>query len=302
MKRKILISLLFAALLIAALCLVPVFGDVGNNGFGFDDWGGDDDWGGSGGGSVEDVIWLFALFSDHPVLAIIIIAVVIIAVSVWKKKNGAGRSGGTAAGGERIQKSSVSTAPVNVMPEADVIAAVQAIDPAFSSEEFKTYAQDAYIKVQEAWEAKNFELVRSFETDALFSLHRKQMQEYKDQGRTNHLDAQCIHEITLAAFNTDEKTEVLTVKLCASFLDFVTDDATGKVVGGSKDVRVRRTYRIDFMRTKGVKTNTDKHMTTTECPSCGAPVNVSATGICEYCKNVIVNGQYGWVMNRYSPW
>lgn len=297
MKRKILLFIL-SACLIAAIFAVPAFGDVGNNEFGFDDWGGGDDWDGDGG-SLVDIAWLIAIFSDNPILAVIVVAVLVAVVIIGKRKN---HAGGTRPGGERVQVSSVSTAPVNVMPEASVVTAVQAVDPAFSSEEFKTYAQDAYIKVQEAWEAKNFELVRSFETDALFSLHRKQMQEYKDNNRTNHLDAQCIHEITLAAFNVDEKNEVLTVKLCASFLDFVTDDATGKVISGSNVTRVRRTYRIDFMRTKGVKTSSDRHMTTTECPSCGAPVNVSATGICEYCKNVIVNGQYGWVMNRYSPW
>ncbi|MBO4217812.1 MAG: Tim44 domain-containing protein [Clostridia bacterium] len=295
MKRKILL-LLLAAAVVASLLLIPAFGDVGNNDFGFDDAG--DDWGGDGGGSLVDIAWMIALFSDHPVIAIIAVVVIVVLVLVGKKKNGSG----VPAGGERVQRSTVSTAPANVRPEAEVVAAVQAVDPAFSSEEFKTYAQDAYIKVQEAWEAKNFELVRSFETDALFSLHRKQMQEYRDQNKTNHLDAQCIHEITLAAFSVDDKNEVLTVRLCASYLDYVTDDSTGRVIGGSRDVRVRRTYRIDFMRTKGVKTDSAKHMTTAECPSCGAPVNVSATGICEYCKNVIVNGQYGWVMNRYSPW
>jgi len=294
MKKRLILTAI-AAIIVASLCVLPIFGDVGNNDYGFGDY--DDDYGGGGSGSLVDIAWLIAMFSDNPVLAIIIVAVIAVIFVIGKKKGGAhGR------GGERVQRSITSTAPAVVMPEESVISAVRAVDPAFSAEEFKTYAQDAYIKVQEAWEAKNFELVRSFESDALFSLHRKQMQEFKDQNKTNHLDAQCIHEVTLAAFSTDDKTEVLTVRLCASFLDYVTDDATGKVISGSRDVRVRRTYRIDFMRTKGVKTNSDKKMTTTECPSCGAPVNVSATGICEYCKNVIVNGQYGWVMNRYSPW
>ncbi|MBO4217377.1 MAG: hypothetical protein J5940_05500, partial [Clostridia bacterium] len=103
MKRKILLFIL-SACLIAAIFAVPAFGDVGNNEFGFDDWGGGDDWDGDGG-SLVDIAWLIAIFSDNPILAVIVVAVLVAVVIIGKRKN---HAGGTRPGGERVQVSSVS--------------------------------------------------------------------------------------------------------------------------------------------------------------------------------------------------
>lgn len=78
---------------------------------------------------------------------------------------------------------------------------------------------------------------------------------------------------------TDGQREILVVRLNATLLDYVTDDQTGALLEGSKTERRNRTYRLEFIRTAGVLTDTSVDLTSHECPCCGAPVEVNATDI-----------------------
>lgn len=189
-----------------------------------------------------------------------------------------------------------------VCNESQAIAKVQEIDPNFSSEKFKSYASEVWITLQEAWEAKDWKGVRPFESNELFNTHNRQIQEYINGFKTDHMDMQNIREVTIAQFKEDGENEVLIVKLYASLLNYVTDDNTGKIIEGSKSDYVHRNYYLEFTRTKGVKTETGKDLMTTNCPNCGAPTNVTSSGECEYCHSVITNGNYGWVLNKYAAW
>ena len=36
------------------------------------------------------------------------------------------------------------------------------------------------------------------------------------------------------------------------------------------------------------------------CPNCGAPLEISSSGVCEYCGSVVTTGQYSWVLTDFS--
>lgn len=290
MKKSFYIVL--AVLVFSAVFSVGVSADVGNI-FDGDDNGGGIDWGGDGDSiDLGSLFFLGYFLFDHPVLLLIAVVVIVI-VAARRKKHGPFHSGPVPG----------SQAAQPVMSEAAVIEAVTAADPDFSAEQFKAYAADVFLRVQEAWEKRDWRVVRPFESDKLFNIHERQLQEYIDAKKTNHLDGQNIKEVALAFFKTDGGNEVLTVRLYASLFDYTTDDATGKLLSGSKTERQNRMYRLAFIRSVGVKTQKGAGgFTSGECPSCGAPIEVTQTGICEYCRNVITNGQYGWVLNEYAKW
>ena len=144
--------------------------------------------------------------------------------------------------------------------------------------------------------------MRPFESNALFNVHNRQLEEYIEQRKTNHLDMQNVRSITIADFRVDGAHEVLSVKLEASLLDYVTDDETGKVLEGSKTKHQHRFYYLEFIRSAGVKTASDHELNITNCPNCGAPTQVTSSGECEYCHSVITNGDFGWVLNKYMAW
>ena len=38
-------------------------------------------------------------------------------------------------------------------------------------------------------------------------------------------------------------------------------------------------------------------MSTTNCPNCGAPTQITSAGQCEYCGSVITTGEHDWVLS-----
>ncbi len=186
--------------------------------------------------------------------------------------------------------------------EPQAIQDVKAVDPDFSADAFKSYASEVFITLQEAWEAKNWKAVRPLESNTLFNTHNRQIQEYIDLKKTDRMNMQNIREVSIAQFKEDGNQEVLVVKLYASLLNYVTDDVSGKIIEGSDKEYVHRTYCLEFIRSKGVKTEVGKQLNVTNCPNCGAPTSITSSGECEYCHSVITNGNYGWVLNNYSAW
>ncbi|MFV0504618.1 MAG: TIM44-like domain-containing protein [Lachnospirales bacterium] len=181
------------------------------------------------------------------------------------------------------------------------IVKIRSDDPNFSKNEFISYVNDVYIRVQEAWEEKKWESIRPFESNELFNTHNKQLQEYIINKTVLHLDKQEILETQIARFERDGNYEFITVKLTATLLAYLTDE-NGKVLEGSPKNRVYREYELKFKRSKGVKTSSQRGTNTTNCPNCGAPSQVTSSGKCEYCNSVITTGDYSWVLDKFGQW
>jgi len=299
---RILFRALAAAVLLAALLalvLLPASADVGNIdwdiGGGFDDFGGgyDFDYGGSnyifvGDGSPGGV----------SVGTVVLVVVIVLVVSYVKSKN---KTGSSPARPQQTVRQSAAN-PITEAEEQAVIAQIRAADPAFAAEPFKAYAGDVILRVQEAWESRDWDVIRPVVSDRLFALHRRQLEEYIAQKKTNHIDNQYIERVTLAAFRTDGANEVLTVRVDMSLCDYTTDDTTGEILSGVKTMKLARAYRLEFIRTAGRKTEVGGGTKAHTCPSCGAPLDLNAAGRCAYCDCVVTSGEYGWVLGAYNKW
>lgn len=288
MKYKKRLFLVVCLLVLPILFVSTIHGDVGNSfsgGSGGGGYGGSS-WGGSGGyGS-------FIFLGGSSPLGIIITFAIIAFFMYMKYKNN----------DVNVQRTPYSANTNQVVDEAAAIEKIKAVDPDFSADKFKTFAGEVYITLQEAWEAKDWKGVRPFESNALFNTHNRQIQEYIDMNKTDHMNMQNIREVTIADYKEDGNQEVIVVKLYASLLNYVTDDNTGKIIEGSDSNYVHRHYRLEFIRSKGVKTVVDKDRSVSNCPNCGAPTTLTSSGECEYCHSVITNGNYGWVLNKYAAW
>lgn len=269
--------------------LSPVLADVGNS-FSGGSGGSGGSFGGGGYGGSGFGLGGFALFGGGPSIIIFIgLAFVFMAIASANKNKG--------NNGMPVQPRSA-----RVCNEPQAVQSIQSLDPNFSADAFKSYASEVFITLQEAWEAKSWKTVRPLESNTLFNIHNRQIQEYIDRNKTDHMNMQNIREVTIAQFREDGNQEVLVVRLYASLLNYVSDDVSGKIIEGSDTEYVHRTYCLEFIRSKGVKTDATKQLNVTNCPNCGAPTSITSSGECEYCHSIITNGNYGWVLNNYSAW
>lgn len=303
-KNNKLIIVLFAITFITVVFLsidIAFAADVGNSfsgggGSSHSSYGGSSSYSGSSGGGAG-LFFLVWMILDLPFpLNIMVIALICFGGVSGTRKIKSGRN--TNYGVETNYSQDTRYEENN---ENFVVQTIRRNDEDFSKNEFNVFVRDVYIKVQEAWEAKDWSGIRPFESEELFSLHSKQLQEYIDNGTTPHLDKQEILETKIADFEIDGKYEYLTVKLVATLLAYLTDK-NGNVLNGSPKNRVYREYKLVFKRVHGVKTKSDEKTNTTNCPNCGAPNKIASSGVCEFCNSLITTGDYGWVLNEYGQW
>ena len=294
MKKTVLKTLRqYLPLLLLVLSLLActfAFGDVGNQNrysSGGDSGGGDGDLG-------VLIGYLIGLFIEDPVMGLIVLGILVIFILIRRRK-----AKKQASNPSYINKSiEQQVANDNTFDNSVMVAAqIQAIDPAFSSDKFIGFAREVFMKIQEAWTAKDWKPIRPFESETLFNTHKQQLDEYIRLGKTNVVEKIGIKHCSLHSFQQDGDKEVLVVWLNAVMRDYVIDDATKKVLESDPNRDWYMRYEMVFNRKAGLKTDPGKKGNSiTNCPNCGAPTEVTSSGQCAYCGSVITNGEHDWVL------
>jgi predicted lipid-binding transport protein (Tim44 family) len=178
------------------------------------------------------------------------------------------------------------------------VAAIQAKDPRFDRDVFTTQVQRVFFLVESAWVDRNPDMSRQVMSDGLWQQHRFQIESYRSANKRNVLDGLSCESIGLIAVHTDENYDTITARILAQSSDYDVDDR-GKVVRGSKDVH---SWSEDwtFQRAAGARTPEAGGTMADHCPNCGAPLELDFTGVCKYCKALVSNGTYDWVLARIA--
>lgn len=293
-KRKLYI-LLAAVFLTVGLLTVPALADAGNfSGHssygGGSGYSGGSSFGGSsyGGGGV-------VFFgggdgsSDGGGAAAIIVAVVIILIIA------------------RVVRQSQLNASMSVggyapEPEGGLepISSLKETDPNFSEQAFREKVSNLYVQMQDAWQKKDFEPMRPYMTDALYTQFDRQLDELRESGQTNYVDRIAVLSVVFSGWRTDESNDTIVALVNTRIVDYTLDDKTGKLVAGSKTMEKFMTYEWTLIRSKGTKTAAlgDVHETDAKrCPSCGAPLDVNQSARCPYCGSVVTARDFDWVIS-----
>lgn len=220
-------------------------------------------------------------------LGVIIFIIIVAAIIYYSKKNeGKGPS------------SSIPQTHFNTGNSGLIEQQVKAVDPLFNKEEFMSWARTLFIKLQEAWSARDWETIRTFESVELFEQHKKQLQGYIDNHQINKMERIAVLSVELAQFTQSGDKDMLTCILRSRMNDYIVDDRDGKLLMGDKTKNIYGTYKLVFVRKSGVKTKAGTaEINKTNCPNCGAPTAITSSGKCEYCGSVITTGEHDWVLN-----
>lgn len=175
---------------------------------------------------------------------------------------------------------------------------IRLIDPYFSEDAFLGFTREVFIKIQQAWTNRDWSVIRPFESNELFAQHQAQLQEYINNNKINVIEKISINHVRLRDFKQDGDKEVIVVELHAVMRDYVIDANSKQVLESNPNKDWNMRYLMTFNRKTGVKTvvGTNKKATT-NCPNCGAPTQITSSGMCEYCGSVITTGEYDWVLS-----
>lgn len=266
-------------------------------------WDSGSSYSGDSGGSLFDVFDLVGVFLfSGPSGIIIIIAILVIVVIAKRGRRGFRRNynGEVYYGRTRRNESNDLQAMHKLdVRQLQIENKVQEGDPDFNKEEFIAWSKNLFIKLQQAWTARDWETIRTFETPTLFEQHKNQLQGYINNNQINVMDRICVNYAHLYDYRQEGDKETLTVRLNSRMTDYIIDASTKEVLKGDKDKELVNTYLLVFIRKKGVKTKAGTtEINTTNCPNCGAPTQITSAGRCEYCGSVITTGEYNWVLSN----
>lgn len=291
--KVVCILLIVSVVMVMMISLSPtVLADVGNNNR-YDTSNSSSD-GSSDSGLVNLLIYfLFELFGPIPG---IIVLIVIIIVFLRLKKTGKLKQ--IQSNLSNVQNSVSSSFQTGVDNTETVSSQVRTIDPNFSSDAFLGWAREVFLKIQQAWTDRDWKVIRPFESNELFATHNAQLNEYIKNHKINVIEKINISSATLTEFRQDGDKEVLVVELHAIMRDYVIDDKTRKVLESDPNRDWHMKYLMTFNRKAGVKTKVGtSNKSTTNCPNCGAPTEITSAGQCEYCDSVITTGEHDWVLS-----
>lgn len=193
--------------------------------------------------------------------------------------------------GNDVSSSTVNTNTKGIAEE------IRQSDPEFSEEKFLSWSKDVFVKLQAAWTARDWKIIRPFESNELFEQHNAQLQEYINNNRINVIERLSVESADLMSHRFDGDKEIIEVYLKAVMKDYIIDATTKEVVEGNKTTDWHMKYKLTFARKNGVKTHAGtSNKSTTNCPNCGAPTEITSAGQCEYCGSVITTGEHDWVL------
>lgn len=172
----------------------------------------------------------------------------------------------------------------------DKRAAFEAAYPDFSWSAFDERVRTVATLLQNAWSSRQWENVRPLETDGLFQMHRYWIDAYQKQHLHNVVDDYAIASADVVKIESDAFYDAITVRLFAEGRDH-TDDDSGRIVAGSRDMRRWSEYWT-FIRGRSGGTEARS------CPNCGAPLPTGETAICPACGGKVAAGGFDWVLSR----
>ena len=291
-KYVLVFTLVFAVVLLATN--QPVFADVGNN-------NSYDSGSSSSSGDGDGLFWIIYIIFDlfGPIGGLIIIGIG--AAVFWHlKKSGKLQKIQTEQQNAMAnQQAQMSQSMNNSTLSHSIANNVRVSDPAFSEDAFIGWAREVFMKIQQAWNDRDWKVIRPFETQELFSQHSQQLDEYIRNNKINKVEKICVRYCGLKNYYVDGDKEVMVVELHATMRDYVVDATSNQVLESDPNRDWFMKYDMTFTRKKGVLTQEgSSNKSTTNCPNCGAPTEITSAGQCEYCKSVITTGEHDWVLSN----
>lgn len=183
-----------------------------------------------------------------------------------------------------------------VQPNFSVIRAeFEKNNPQFSWGQFQERARLIFNELQAAWSSMNWERARPHETDNIFQMHQYWIDAYRRQKLRNVVENAAVTAIQPVKIQEDAFYQGITLRIWAQGLDYTIDE-NGRILSGSnRNLRQWSEYWT-FIRNKQAKSG-EAH-TDLNCPNCGSPLRVNASGICEFCGGKITSGEFDWVLSK----
>jgi predicted lipid-binding transport protein (Tim44 family) len=181
------------------------------------------------------------------------------------------------------------------------LAKLNEADPDFSEKEFLDKVQTAFYINQKAWTERNLEIARGYLSDGLYNRFKMQIDELIRNRRINVLENIVIGGVKIVEVKQEAGFDSIRVRIRASMTDYTIDEQSKSIVQGSKEPYGFTEY-WSFIRRIGERTPGRKGegYKSNSCPGCGAPLQISQSGNCDFCGAQVSSSLFDWVLDTIT--
>lgn len=179
------------------------------------------------------------------------------------------------------------------------LAAIAAADPDFDLETFLQRAEMTYFLIQRAYRIRKADEARAYMLASLHATWSAQIAAMVAARRRPVLENLNVRGMYVGAVRREAGMVDVTVHYNVVAADRVVDEITGKILTGTTEDR-RFGARFTFSRAFDAKTRADGGVTSSKCPSCGAPLALDGGTLCTHCRADVASGVGDWVVSKMS--
>lgn len=175
---------------------------------------------------------------------------------------------------------------------------IQAADPAFDLELFRRQAIETYLAVKEAVEERDLRSVADQLSSRVSDELRDDINSLVARGAIQHYDGLAPTEIVVEAAQRGPQGDAITLRIKAVAMQYLSGEDDDRSPGAAGFGAFTEFWT--FSRPQGAGTVQEQR---SECPVCGAPIDIDTGRICHYCKTLLPSPhmQTGWVVADIRP-
>lgn len=180
--------------------------------------------------------------------------------------------------------------------EANLDALMQR-DKGFSKDKFVIRAKKMAISIMEAQGRHDIGTLRILLDDKLFEQFLEQINKIEAKQLEQIYERIFISKTKLTRYWEDSEYEYIKVIFVMNYRACIREKHTKKILQGNLNHKLVKKSEVVFMRKLGTQTNKDSDLFDSEyCPNCGASLDISVKGVCNYCQTTVSSGKFRWAI------
>jgi hypothetical protein len=172
---------------------------------------------------------------------------------------------------------------------------LQQDDPALTWPALQARLGMIYDQLNAAWSRNELPPVRGLVSDGLYDYLQYWVSAHVAQHLRNELHDMRITHSTIAKVVRDRYFDAVTIRFWGTGKDYTVRTPSGELVKGSKHRERKYSEYWTLIRSSGRR---GEPKAQAACGNCGAPLQITMAGACQFCNAHVTSGEFDWVLSK----
>ena len=166
------------------------------------------------------------------------------------------------------------------------------LDKSFNETVFIANVNNMFIKFFTNIMLDTLPEVKHFVSDEVYEYGVSLIEAAKKQRCRQMFDELNVKDTIIESIEATDNEYVINVILHSRYMDYIISLDDGSYVSGNNTSRKQVNYNLILKKKRVAK----QKGIVRKCPSCGASINVNASGKCKYCGTIFNQEDYDWII------